>query len=176
MRISDWSSDVCSSDLRPRPYPVNALLGIGRENGATGFATKGCAPAMSGLVAAERRLVLRVEEYWDNLRRDRAFPRTADIDPVELGEDWCDCFVMNPCQPPEDAIFLFIGPRLLENARLPEDWARSAERRVRDCPQGSMLGRSVQYLGQVLGQRVPVAVSEVFDDAGEAVGSEEHTS
>src|SRR3546814_17656558 len=76
---------------------------------------------------------------------------------------------MIPCQPPEDAIFLFIGPRLLENARLPEDWARSAERRVRDCPQGSMLGRSVQYLGQVLGQRVPVAVSEVFDDAGEAV-------
>src|SRR3546814_6409770 len=84
---------------------------------------------MSGLVAAERRLVLRVEEYWDNLRRDRAFPRTADIDPVELGEDWCDCFVMNPCEPPEDAVFLFIGPRLLENARLPEDWARSAERR-----------------------------------------------
>src|SRR3546814_16501466 len=76
---------------------------------------------------------------------------------------------MIPCQPPEDAIFLFIGPRLLENARLPEDWARSAERRVRDCPQASMLGRSVQYLGQVLGQRVPVAVSEVFDDAGEEV-------
>lgn len=124
---------------------------------------------MSGLVAAERRLVLRVEEYWDNLRRDRAFPRTADIDPVELGEDWCDCFVMNPCEPPEDAIFLFIGPRLLENARLPEDWARSAERRVRDCPQDTMLGRSVQYIGQVLGQRVPVAVSEVFDEAGEEV-------
>src|SRR3546814_15738945 len=74
---------------------------------------------------------------------------------------------MNPCQPVEDAIFLFIGPRLLEDARLPEDWARSAERRVRDCPQGSMLGRSVQYLGQVLGQRVPVAVSELFDDPGE---------
>src|SRR3546814_4046180 len=84
---------------------------------------------MSGLVAAERRLVLRVEEYWDHLRQDRAFPRTADIDPVELGDDWCDCFVMNPCEPPEDATFLFIGPRLLENAKLPADWARSAERR-----------------------------------------------
>src|SRR3546814_11504489 len=99
---------------------------------------------MSGLVAAERRLVLRVEEYWDHLRQDRAFPRTADIDPVELGDDWCDCFVMNPCEPPEDATFLFIGPRLLENAKLPDDWARSAERRVRDCPADPMLGRSVQ--------------------------------
>src|SRR3546814_9819771 len=76
---------------------------------------------------------------------------------------------MNPCEPPEDATFLFIGPRLLENAKLPDDWARSAERRVRDCPADSMLGRSVQYIGQVLRQRVPVAVSEVFAEAGEEV-------
>src|SRR3546814_20711428 len=32
-----------------------------------------------------------------------------------------------------------------------------------------MLGRSVQYIGQVLRQRVPVAVSEVFAEAGEEV-------
>ncbi|GAB4363623.1 MAG: hypothetical protein Kow00114_19770 [Kiloniellaceae bacterium] len=124
---------------------------------------------MSGFVTTERRLILRVEDYWNYMRQDRLFPRTADIDPVELGDDWCDCFVMNPSQPPEDAVFLFIGPRLLESAKLPEDWAKTAERRVRDCPPGSMLARSVQYVGQVLKNRIPVMVSEEFIEGGEEV-------
>ena len=71
----------------------------------------------------------------------------AAHDPVELGDDWCDCFVINPCAPVSDAVFLFVGPRLLENARLPDDWSRSAERRVRDCPSGSFLGRSALVTG-----------------------------
>ena len=124
---------------------------------------------MSGFVSSERRLVLRVEDYWNYLRQDRAFPSTADLDPVELGDDWCDCFVMNPSEPPEDATFLFVGPRLLENARLPEDWARTAERHVRDCPKGSMLARAVQYVDNVLEQHIPVTVAEVFEEAGEEV-------
>jgi len=121
---------------------------------------------MSGFVTNERRLVLRVEAYWNYLRRNRRFPRTADIDPVELGEDWCDCFVINPSQPAEDAVFLFVGPSLLECARLPLDWSRSAERHLRDCPAGSMLGRSVQCVEQVLAGGVPVTVAEVFEDYG----------
>jgi len=124
---------------------------------------------MSGFVTTERRLILRVEDYWNYLRQDRLFPRTADIDPVELGDDWCDCFVMSPAEPPEDAVFLFIGPRLLESAKLPEDWARASERHLRHCPPGSMLARSVQYVGQVLRTRVPVMVEETFQEGGEEV-------
>ncbi|WP_193369235.1 PAS domain-containing protein [Pelagibius marinus] len=124
---------------------------------------------MTGFVSSERRLIERVEEYWNYLRRDRAFPSTADIDPVELGDDWCDCFVMSPSQPPEDAAFLFIGPRLLENARLPESWSKDAERHVRDCPPGSMIARSVRYVDHVLQQRIPVKVSEVFEERDEEV-------
>lgn len=124
---------------------------------------------MSGFVTTERRLILRIEDYWNYLRQDRLFPRTADIDPVELGDDWCDCFVMSPAEPPEDAVFLFIGPRLLESAKLPEDWAKTAARRVHDCPPGSMLARSVQYIGQVLKKRIPAMVSEEFIEGGEEV-------
>ncbi len=124
---------------------------------------------MTGFVSNERRLIERVEEYWNYLRRDRAFPCTADIDPVELGDDWCDCFVMSPSQPPEDATFLFIGPRLLDSARLPENWAKEAERHVRDCPPGSVIARSVRYVDHVLAQRIPVKVSEVFEESGEEV-------
>jgi hypothetical protein len=124
---------------------------------------------MTDFVSSERRLIERVEEYWNFLRRDRAFPRTTDIDPVELGDDWCDCFVMNPSQLPEDAAFLFIGPRLLENARLPENWARDAERHLRDCPPNSMIARSARYVEHVLEQGIPVKVSEVFEERGEEV-------
>lgn len=124
---------------------------------------------MSGFVTTERRLVLRVQEYWDFLRQDRAFPRIADIDPVALGDDWCDCFVMDPSIFPQDPTFLFVGPRLLESARLPEDWARSTTRLVHDCPEGSMLARSVQFVSHVLKNRTPVSVSEVFEEEGEEV-------
>ncbi|HMA14875.1 MAG: PAS domain-containing protein [Bacteroidota bacterium] len=124
---------------------------------------------MSGFHSTERRLVLRVAEYWDYLRQDRPFPRVTDIDPVEMGDDWCDCFVINPCEPASEAVFLFAGPRLLENAQLPEDWSRSTERRIGDCPPGSMLGRSVRYLGFVLRSRVPVNVGEAFTEGGQEV-------
>ena len=124
---------------------------------------------MSGFVSTERRLVLRIEDYWNYLRGDRAFPSTTDIDPVELDDDWCDCFVMFPSDPPEDATFMFIGPRLLQNARLPENWSKDVERHVRDCPAGSMIARSVQYVGPVLEQRVPVTVTEVFQENGQEV-------
>jgi hypothetical protein len=124
---------------------------------------------MSGFVTNERRLVLRVEDYWNYLRENRDFPRAGDIDPVELGEDWCDCFIMRPDPKPAESIFLFVGPRLLENARLPEDWAKASERHVRDCPPGSMLARAVQYFGHVLSQRTPVTVAETFEEQGEEV-------
>jgi len=124
---------------------------------------------MTGFVATERRLILRVEDYWNYLRQDRAFPCTADIDPVELDDDWLDCFVMSPSATAKDATFLFVGPRLLENAKLPEDWSRAVERHVRDCPEESMLARSVQYVDQVLEQKIPVKVSEVYEEDGEEV-------
>lgn len=124
---------------------------------------------MSRLFSAERRLILRVEQYWNALRQGTGIPRVTDVDPVALGEDWCDCFVMSPCEPPEEAVFLFVGPRLLENALLVEDWSRAAERRVRNCPRDSMLGRAVRYLGFALRSRVPVDVAEVFTDGGQEV-------
>jgi hypothetical protein len=124
---------------------------------------------MPDFVSTERRLIERVEDYWNYLRRDRAFPSTTDIDPVELDDDWCDCFVMFPSEPPELATLMFIGPRLLENARLPENWAKETKRRVRDCPPGSMIARSVQYVNLVLTQRIPVQVAEIFEENGEEV-------
>lgn len=124
---------------------------------------------MPGFHSTERRLTLRVEAYWNFLRQDRAFPQTTDIDPVELGDDWLDCFVMDPSHSPEAPSFLFVGPRLLNNARLPEDWARSTRRLVGDCPPGSMLARSVQYVNHVLEQRIPVTVAEVFEESSEEV-------
>jgi len=122
---------------------------------------------MSGFATEERRLVFRVDDYWNFLRQEREFPRVSDIDPVELGDDWCDCFVIRPAETPAESVFLFVGPRLLENALLPEDWARSAVRRLRDCPAETMLGRAVKYFGDVLAQRQPITVAELFHENGE---------
>lgn len=124
---------------------------------------------MPGFVSTERRLILRITDYWNYLRGERAFPQTTDIDPVELDDDWCDCFVINLAEPAESSTFLFLGPRLLENAKLPENWAKETTRALRDCPADSMIARSVQHIGEVLRQRIPVTVTETFEEAGEEV-------
>src|SRR3546814_15404462 len=40
MRISDWSSDVCSSDLLRRPQPVEVLVDEARGGGIGGIKTE----------------------------------------------------------------------------------------------------------------------------------------
>src|SRR3546814_20720965 len=60
MRISDWSSDVCSSDLLARPERVGALVGI--------------APAPDFVVRMESSLTAQQREA---LQRDGRFERPS---------------------------------------------------------------------------------------------------
>src|SRR3546814_1933612 len=39
MRISDWSSDVCSSDLREFPYIVRVVSEVTESNGSSSMAS-----------------------------------------------------------------------------------------------------------------------------------------
>lgn len=147
-----------------QPRSVKRLLANRGETGRPGKLQRFM--IMSDSTCGERRLIKRVEQYWNSLRQSRAFPRTADIDPVALGDDWCDCFVLNPCERPEDSMFLFIGPTLLASAGLPADWTRTAARHLHDCPEDSVLGRAVRHAATVVRQQVPATVSEVFEENG----------
>ena len=42
----------------------------------------------------ERRLVLRLLAYWDDLRGERDYPRADDVDAAVIGDDWAQCFLL----------------------------------------------------------------------------------
>src|SRR3546814_12073361 len=76
MRISDWSSDVCSSDLRrltrgelPASIPVTA-------DGEIGYLQQGFNAAADALRNADYRLQFRIEQAL-KLRRQNAALETA---------------------------------------------------------------------------------------------------
>src|SRR3546814_17453563 len=80
MRISDWSSDVCSSDLRQRPKAT-----IDRRLGVILQETKALRDAQQDVLAQRRRLLSVIQPSLDDDKADDlvviALPaksRTAD--------------------------------------------------------------------------------------------------
>src|SRR3546814_3341856 len=77
MRISDWSSDVCSSDLFSVAHPVDHAVGIVRdEQGAV------AGDGEAGGAAELRRAVLDQEATEEVLGRDR--PAILEAHPDDL--------------------------------------------------------------------------------------------
>src|SRR3546814_5759487 len=73
MRISDWSSDVCSSDLHARPAGGRAVhiaaAGTVRDGGGAGFGPVRL-PALDGAGRSRRRPYRRVGRFRAAGRRD----------------------------------------------------------------------------------------------------------
>src|SRR3546814_1259446 len=68
MRISDWSSDVCSSDLAPDAEDDTIGGRIGRARGAAGLS----------VAQAARRLGVKTAT-WQGWENDRAEPRSNKL-------------------------------------------------------------------------------------------------
>lgn len=100
----------------------------------------------------ERRLVLRLMAYWDDLRDERDFPSFAEIDPAIIGDDWSHCFTLAVAQPPTASVFHHLGE--IYRPDLPPAGVPT----LGDCPQGTLLNASTHYLERVLQKKVPVSL------------------
>src|SRR3546814_8697573 len=58
MRISDWSSDVCSSDLEGAPTPVATFFATAPKVAAMGLFVRVAVAAFGGAVADWRQIVI----------------------------------------------------------------------------------------------------------------------
>jgi hypothetical protein len=106
----------------------------------------------------ERRLVLRLLAYWDDLRGDRDYPRADDIDSQTIGDDWAKCFLLRLA--PDtlgDSRLLHIGADLLSG--LPD----GAPDTLAKVPKTALLHHAAGFADQTLAKAVPVSLG------GEAV-------
>src|SRR3546814_5136369 len=95
MRISDWSSDVCSSDL-PAYYgrlfdllksdDFAAAVKWMLQNRAVGLEPKGMAPMTKGKSEMRRRSLGEVEQYLNELLEEHSLP--FDFDLVRINDVW----------------------------------------------------------------------------------------
>lgn len=111
----------------------------------------------------ERRLVLRLLAYWDDLRDERPFLQVSDIESAVIGEDWAHCHILRISEPLERSEFLHIGQELM--ADLPTGWSGT----LGDCPTNSLLYHASNYLDRVLAKRVPVSLGGQGKRGGQAV-------
>lgn len=109
---------------------------------------------MAVFMSGERRLVLRMLDYWEYLRGERAFPKSGQIDPGVLGDDWPNCLMVDAGTDNSGWLLRAVGDNLK-----PDVPDKMLGRRVSDCGGGSFLGLATSYIPKVIEKRVPVAIS-----------------
>ena len=110
----------------------------------------------------ERRLVIRMLDYWDNIRGERTFPKMSEIQPERIGADWPFCFIFRVGEHRSVSNFQYVGEAVLNESDLPLSWLASEERSLAQCPEGSLLSRAVGHWTQVSQRRVPISMGDVY--------------
>jgi len=119
---------------------------------------------MDEKISQERRLILRVLDYWHHIRGERPLPAPDDVNPAQFGEDWHDCFLMDLTDDSSESRFRFVGRNLLDDSHLPPDWTGPSGQSLTDCPDGTLLARSAEYISRVLAKNVPISLGDEFTE------------
>ncbi len=103
----------------------------------------------------ERRLVLRVLAYWQDLRGERQFPSVGNIDSAYMGQDWSHCALIERRLDNNRYQFTRMGhaivpPGIIDGLNMPVD----AEK----FPAGSTPTMFLEVFPKVLQKKVPVSM------------------
>jgi hypothetical protein len=110
-------------------------------------------PAKERPPAMERRLVLRVLNYWRHLAGEREFPSVEDIKTDDIPEIWPNCFILDPADTPDDPVLVEIGEYL------EEEFGKDARgKRVSEVVTGTLLAAALGHYRQVAAKKVPISL------------------
>lgn len=109
-------------------------------------------PRMSVYRPQERRLVLRLMAYWDDLRVDESFPCVSDVEPTDIGDDWAHCHVLELSQAVTESRFVHIGYEI--GGDLPKSW----DRKLGTIPRDTLLHHATSYIDRLLAKGVPMSL------------------
>lgn len=104
----------------------------------------------------ERRLVLRLLNYWRDKGDGDKFPALADMDAVEIPDMWPFCFVIG-VSGDEDTRFTYVGDQVVFDVPglLPSTTLSA-------LPECSLVRHATAYVDQVLRRKVPVTKGGEF--------------
>lgn len=109
----------------------------------------------------EKRLVVRLQQYWNTMRGDRAMPALTNLRFKELGPDIDHCVVLAVDPDSDDLTLVRIGASLI-----PRGWPAVRGQPLADCPPRSLLKLIVQHVGETVRQRTPMCRGGHFIDGG----------
>ncbi|HWK43789.1 MAG TPA: hypothetical protein VNT30_03650 [Stellaceae bacterium] len=107
---------------------------------------------MAIFFSAERRLVLRLLDYWQNVRETRRWPRFTSIEPTALGPDWLNCALLRWSESSGCFRFTAIG------AALDTGEASLLDKVAAECPPDTLVGYAVESIDRALARQVPMSL------------------
>jgi hypothetical protein len=106
----------------------------------------------------ERRLVLRLLDYWRQMAGEGDWPQPELVDPKAIPDMWTFCFMID--QPKSAARLSYVGDYHKEMYGSDPTGLDMAE-----VNKDTLIGRSASFLQDVLAKRVPVTYGGQFVDA-----------
>ncbi len=106
----------------------------------------------------ERRMQVRVYNFWASLLQDRNYPNVGDLDPDNLPDFGPNGVLLDFSEGIEDPLISSLGSRLAE-----ECGASGLEiSRLSDVPARSLLSRITDHYMQILGNQAPIGFEAEF--------------
>ena len=110
--------------------------------------------------AMERRLVVRLLQYWRGLGDIDRLPRQADIDADVIADMWPNCALLDVTGGKDtDPEILFIGTDLTVRAG-----AELTGKMLSSAAADTLVSKGFSYFGQVLAKKVPITFGGEFKD------------
>jgi hypothetical protein len=111
----------------------------------------------------ERRLVLRLLDYWRSAAGDDGIPSLEDIDPEAIPDMWPFCFVLNLSGDRDDPVFEYVGTALIDDCGIDVTGLS-----ISAVPRHTLPEQALRYARQALERRVPITKGGEFVHANGA--------
>jgi hypothetical protein len=108
----------------------------------------------------ERRMVLRLLEFWREAKGDAEFPRPAQLDATAMPELFQYCIVLDITGSATDPVVVEVGRTIASYAS-----ASLKGKRISEFEPDTLPTRAVTYLAEVLKKGVPISRGGSFVDS-----------
>ncbi len=110
-------------------------------------------------IPIERRLVLRVLEYWRGLTDGETLPSESKIDSTAIADLWPHCAVLDVTAKEADPQITYVGVALIDAVGMD-----ISGKRLSHVPADTLVAKGFSYFGQVLVKKVPITYGGEFVD------------